>query len=79
MAGDGGDGNAAQAARRAADAASHDEAVVGPFRRLHDDRWMDWIGFDRPKPEWNASDAHGPGGDWGGAWAWRSGVFHEVV
>ncbi|PNW84899.1 hypothetical protein CHLRE_03g163150v5 [Chlamydomonas reinhardtii] len=34
---------------------------VSPYTRFHDDEWMDYISFSKPKPEWNASDAAGPG------------------
>lgn len=36
-------------------------SLISPKRRYHNDEWMDWIAFSRPKPEWNTSDAHGAG------------------
>ncbi|KAG2499174.1 hypothetical protein HYH03_002755 [Edaphochlamys debaryana] len=36
-------------------------SLVSPYTRYHDDEWGNFIGFSRPRPEWNVSDAHGPG------------------
>ncbi|KAG2455135.1 hypothetical protein HYH02_000954 [Chlamydomonas schloesseri] len=35
--------------------------LVSPHRRPHNEEWLNWWAFAKPRPEWNASDAHGPG------------------
>ncbi|KXZ56391.1 hypothetical protein GPECTOR_1g347 [Gonium pectorale] len=35
--------------------------IVSPHRRQHNEEWLQWWAFAKPQPEWNASDAHGPG------------------
>ncbi|GIL43375.1 hypothetical protein Vafri_1144 [Volvox africanus] len=35
--------------------------LVRSHRRHHNDQWLPWWAFAKPRPEWNASDAHGPG------------------
>ncbi|KAG2440382.1 hypothetical protein HXX76_004487 [Chlamydomonas incerta] len=45
----------------AADGVDRGGQPVTPYTRFHDEEWMDYIGFSKPKPEWNASDAAGPG------------------
>ncbi|GFR41395.1 hypothetical protein Agub_g2074 [Astrephomene gubernaculifera] len=35
--------------------------LVSSHRRPHNEEWLNWWAFAKPQPEWNASDAHGPG------------------
>ncbi|KXZ56392.1 hypothetical protein GPECTOR_1g348 [Gonium pectorale] len=57
----GGSGAEAIVAGHAAQLAAQAGSLAAPYRRFHDDEWGDFIGFRRPRPEWNVSDAHGPG------------------
>ncbi|KAG2455134.1 hypothetical protein HYH02_000953 [Chlamydomonas schloesseri] len=54
-------GGAAVAAAAGDKGADRGGKPVSPYTRFHDDEWMDYISFSKPKPEWNASDAPGPG------------------
>ncbi|EFJ44751.1 hypothetical protein VOLCADRAFT_106211 [Volvox carteri f. nagariensis] len=41
--------------------AGEEGVLVSPHRRPHNEQWLPWWAFAKPQPEWNASDAHGPG------------------
>ncbi len=46
-------------------ASSSNARLVAERPRVHNDEWLNWWAFAKPQPSWNASDAHGPGVQWG--------------
>ena len=60
-----------QAGGGAAGAGATGAMLVSPHRRQHNEEWLGWWAFAKPQPEWNASDAHGPGA-WGWSGGWQS-------